>query len=151
MDPNVPLFSALNSIQVLRSNVGQIFETLGNGLRSDHGDIGKETKFFLELQELLNTVNANLRDVETAVANLQPPPSGFFKIGSSAYLNQEWMQDRQTLYGPLILSHRWTDKVKKYSDRAATLFLQNSLKRSYITSSNKRRRIHPCYHNVPPQ
>lgn len=56
-----PLNSALVSIKTLRARVGQVFETLGNGVRADHGEEGKETKFLMELQELLNTVNNNLR------------------------------------------------------------------------------------------
>lgn len=55
------LHSALNSLKVLRSNVGQVFETVSNGLRTDHEEEGKENKFMLELQELLTTVNNNLR------------------------------------------------------------------------------------------
>lgn len=55
------LNSALNAIKVLRSNVRSVFESVSNGLRADHGDEGKETKFIYELQELLTTVNNNLR------------------------------------------------------------------------------------------
>lgn len=56
-----PLYTALNSIKVLRSNVGRVFESLSNGLRAEHGEEGKENRFILELQELLTTVNTNLR------------------------------------------------------------------------------------------
>lgn len=55
------LNSALTSVKVLRSSVGQVFESLGNGIRSEHGEEARETKFLLELQELLNAVNVNLR------------------------------------------------------------------------------------------
>lgn len=55
------LQTALNSIKVLRSNVGQVFESVSNGLRADHGEDGKENRFILEVQELLTTVNNNLR------------------------------------------------------------------------------------------
>lgn len=55
------LNSALTAVKVLRSSVGQVFESLGNGIRADHGEEGRETKFLLELQELLNAVNVNLR------------------------------------------------------------------------------------------
>lgn len=54
---------ALHSLQILRSNVGQVFETVSNGLRADHGEEGKENKFVLELQDLLTNVNNNLRCV----------------------------------------------------------------------------------------
>ncbi len=55
------LNSALVSIKVLRARVGQVFETLGSGIRAEHGEEGRETKFLMELQELLNAVNNNLR------------------------------------------------------------------------------------------
>lgn len=55
------LQTALTAIKVLRSSVGQVFDSLGNGLRADHGEENKENKYLLELQELLTTVNVNLR------------------------------------------------------------------------------------------
>lgn len=58
---------ALNSVKTLRSNVRRVFESVSNGLRADHGDEGKENKFILELQELLTTVNNNLRYKELNV------------------------------------------------------------------------------------
>lgn len=57
------LNSALNSVKVLRSNVRRVFESVSNGLRADHGEEGKENKFILELQDILTTVNNNLRYV----------------------------------------------------------------------------------------
>lgn len=56
-----PLYTALSAVKVLRSSVGQVFTCLGNGLRADHGEEGRETKFLLELQELLNAVTNHLR------------------------------------------------------------------------------------------
>lgn len=55
------LNNALKAIKVLRSSVGHVFETLSDGLRVEHGQEAKDTKFLLELQELLSTVNVNLR------------------------------------------------------------------------------------------
>lgn len=55
------LQTALTAIKVLRSSVGQVFDSLGNGLRADHGEENKENKYLLELQELLTTVSVNLR------------------------------------------------------------------------------------------
>lgn len=56
-----PLNLALSAVKILRSNVGLVFESVSNGLRADHGEEGKENKFILELQDLLTTVNNNLR------------------------------------------------------------------------------------------
>lgn len=49
-------------------------------------------------------------NVENAVANLTPPP-GPFNLGNTTYLSQETTQDRQALYGQLVNSYKWTDKV----------------------------------------
>lgn len=55
------LQTALTTVKVLRSSVGQVFESLANGLRADHGEENKETKYLYELQELVNTVGLSLR------------------------------------------------------------------------------------------
>ncbi|XP_044733877.1 mediator of RNA polymerase II transcription subunit 27 [Chrysoperla carnea] len=142
---------ALGALQVLRSNVSQVFESLGNGLRSDHGEDLKESKFIIELQDLLSTVNVNLRDVEQAVSNLQSPP-GAFSLGNTTYLSQETTQERQALYSQLVNSYKWTDKIHDYSNLAVSLLSQNSLKRSYTSSgSAKRRRTQTSSHNVLPE
>lgn len=51
------------------------------------------------------------RDVENAVGNLTPPP-GPFNLGNTTYLTQEIAQERQALYGQLVNSYKWTDKVQ---------------------------------------
>lgn len=55
--------TALSSVRVLRSSVGEVFETLGNGVTAEHCDESREsnTKFLTELQELLNSLNSNLK------------------------------------------------------------------------------------------
>lgn len=55
------LHTALNSIKVLRSNVGIVFTSVSNGLNAEHEEEVKENKYIQELQELLSTVNKNLR------------------------------------------------------------------------------------------
>lgn len=59
------LQSALTSIRTLRSNVGQVFISLSNGIRDEHGEENKENKYLLELQEILTTVSQNLRCVSS--------------------------------------------------------------------------------------
>lgn len=54
------LQTALSAVKVLRTNVGQVFETLGGGIRVEQGEDG-ENKFLHELQELLTSTNSNLR------------------------------------------------------------------------------------------
>ncbi|EFN77798.1 Mediator of RNA polymerase II transcription subunit 27 [Harpegnathos saltator] len=145
------LLAALTAIKVLRSSVGQVFESLGNGLRAEHGEENKESKYLFELQELLTTVNLNLRDVEQMVNSLGTPP-GPFNLANTSYLSQETTQERQALYSTLVNSYKWTDKVHEYSNIAQALLSQNSLKRSYTSSSRaKRGRIPTTNHNVPQQ
>ncbi|XP_033222205.1 mediator of RNA polymerase II transcription subunit 27 [Belonocnema kinseyi] len=146
------LQTALTTIKVLRSSVGQVFEALSNGLRADHGEENKETKYLCELQELLNTVGVSLRDVEQAINSLNPPP-GPFNLASTSFLGQETTQERQALYSSLINSYKWTDKVHEYSNIAQSLLSQNNLKRSYTNASRgKRGRIQSSSHNLsPPQ
>ncbi|KAJ8969732.1 hypothetical protein NQ317_006393 [Molorchus minor] len=143
------LNSALNSIKTLRSNVRRVFESVSNGLRADHGDEGKENKYILELQELLTTVNNDLRDVENSVANLTPPP-GAFSLGSTTSLSQETTHERQALYGQLVNSYKWTDKIHEYSALAGNILSTNSFNKTYKTfSTTKRRKTQTSNHNVP--
>ncbi|XP_014243820.1 mediator of RNA polymerase II transcription subunit 27 [Cimex lectularius] len=145
------LYTALSSIKVLRCTVGQIFSALANGVRADHfsGEENKEAKFVAEIDDLLNAISQQLREVDQAVANLQQP-TGPFTLGNTSFLSQECTLERQGLYGRLVLSYKWTDKIHEYSAQAATLLSQNSLKRTYYSGSTKRRRPLSS-HNVPPQ
>lgn len=141
----------LNSIKALRSSVRRVFESVSNGLRADHGDDGKENKFIFELQELLTAVNNNLREVENVVSNLTPPP-GAFNLGNTTYLSQETTQERQALYGQLVNSYKWTDKVREYSALAGNILATNSFNKTYKTfSTTKRRKTQTSSHNVPPE
>lgn len=145
------LYSALNIVKVLRSNVGNVFETVSSGLRADHGEEGKENKFLLELQELLTTVNNNLRDLEASVNVLTPPP-GAFSLANTTYLSQETTQDRQALYGQLVNSYKWTEKIREYSTLAGNILATNSVNKTYKTfSTTKRRKTQTSNHNVPPE
>lgn len=145
------LHTALTAIKTLRANVGVAFEALGNGVRADHGEEGKESKFLFELQDLLTVVNNNLRDVEQSIGNLQPPHNPF-SLGNSGYLSHEYSQDRQSLYNQLISRYKWTDKIHEYCHLSHALLSQNSLTRSYTTTASvKRRRIQTSSHNVAPQ
>lgn len=145
------LNSCLNSVKALRASVRRVFESVSNGLRADHGDDGKENKFIHELQELLTGVNNNLRDVENIVSNLTPPP-GAFNLGNTTYLSQETTQERQALYGQLVNSYKWTDKVREYSALAGNILATNSFNKTYKTfSTTKRRKTQTSNHNVPPE
>ncbi|XP_023021143.1 mediator of RNA polymerase II transcription subunit 27 [Leptinotarsa decemlineata] len=142
------LNAALNVIKVLRSNVRSVFESVSNGLRADHGEDGA---FTLELQEFLTTVNNNLSDVDSSVANITPPP-GALSLGNTAFLSQETTQKRQALYGQLVDSHSWTDKIREYSAVAGNILSANSFNKTYNTlSTTKRRKTQTSNHDVPPE
>lgn len=144
-----PINNALSQLQVLRSSVGQVFETLGNGVRAEYGEEDKEQKFLQELSELLNTVNSNLREFETSVNDLTPPQATFC-LSNTSYLSLETNLERQGLYSLVVQSYKWHDKMHEYSTFASTLLQQNSLKRSYYTNT-KRRRSLPSSHLATPQ
>ncbi|KAK9879005.1 hypothetical protein WA026_003818 [Henosepilachna vigintioctopunctata] len=141
---------ALNNVKILRSNVRLVFESLSSGLRTEHGEEGKENKFILELQDLLTLVNNNLRDVEGAVSSLTTPP-GPFSLGNSTHLSQETTQERQQLYGQLVNSYKWTDKIREYSAIAGNILATNSFNKTYKTFGTKRRKTQTSNHNVPPE
>lgn len=55
--------TALNALKRLRTSVGHVFTTLGNGAENESSVEDRETKLLLELQEQLNVVNGNLKCV----------------------------------------------------------------------------------------
>ncbi|XP_055303854.1 mediator of RNA polymerase II transcription subunit 27 [Sitodiplosis mosellana] len=143
------LHTALGSLKLLRTSVGQIFETLGGGIRIEHGEEHGENKFLHELQELLTLTNTHLRDLESTINSLSTPPAPL-TLGNTSFLTQELSQDRQALYSQLVNSYKWIDKVHEYGSIASTVLHSNSLKRSFNNNSNKRRRPLVSCHNIPP-
>jgi len=126
---------ALLAIKQLRSNVGIVFETLSNGSKGERAEDNKD--FLIEFQELFNTVNLNLREVESTINGLTIP-QGPFNLGNTQYLAQETTLDRQSLYPQLINSYKWIDKIHDYSLSANIILNSNSLRRSYTSSSKTR-------------
>ncbi|KAL1456617.1 hypothetical protein WDU94_001334 [Cyamophila willieti] len=143
---------ALHSVKLLRLSMNNLFGTLSDGVRTDHGEEHQiaANKFLLELQDLLGNLYLHMRELEQAVATLAPPP-GPMPLYNSQHLTQESTLDRLALYEPLVQSYKWTDKVHEYSNLAVAVLSQNSLKRSYLSQSQKKRRVLTSSHNVPPQ
>lgn len=96
--------------------------------------------YLLELNEEVKMVTANFKDVEMSI-NALNVPSGPFNLGNSALLNYETDIDRQNMYIELINGYKWYEKTHQYSAIASTMLQHNSLKRSYYSASNKRRRL----------
>ncbi|XP_059473544.1 mediator of RNA polymerase II transcription subunit 27 [Neocloeon triangulifer] len=147
------LNEALKAVKTLRSSVGNFFVTLSQGVRSDHGEDNKETKFILELQDLISEVNSHMRRVDQTCSCLAPAPEGLYNLGNTALLAQETTQDRQALYSELVESYKWTDKLHDCSNLTVSYLQQNVMKRTYVNAAGnaKRRRYTPSSHNVPPQ
>lgn len=142
--------TALSAVKVLRLEVGHLFSTLSAGVREEHGEEGRE--FITEIQNMLTTINQRYREFEQSVMNINIP-SGSLMLANSSYLGQESSTDKQNLYSPLVRSHKWTDKVHKYSIIAHSILNANSLKKSLIFTSsfNKRKRPLSTSQNVTPQ
>lgn len=104
--------AALSSVKVLRASVGHIFETLASGVNSEESEKGK---YLVELQEQLNAVTVNLRDVESTIGTLQTP-QGPLGLGNTAFLSQETTLDRQNMYPQLVNSYKWMEKVRHGPD-----------------------------------
>ena len=98
-----------------------------------------EAAFLLELQDSLSAVDINFKHVEFNI-NALNVPSGPFTLGNTALLNHETDPVRQNSYSELVNGYKWYEKTHLYSALAHTMLSHNSLKRSYFSSSNKRRR-----------
>ncbi|CAO1422553.1 unnamed protein product [Diamesa hyperborea] len=137
---------AINAIKVLRTSVSNVFEFPFTAQAVNPKD---ESSYLIELQDVLNTVNTNLKEVENSICSLATP-NGPFNLGNTAFLNYETNLERQQSYPLLVNSYKWLEKIHHYSTMASQMLSQNTLKRSYYTSSNKRRRPLSSSHNVPP-
>lgn len=124
------LNSALSTLNHLRTNVTQIFETLCAGVNYENGEDSDYT-FLQEIQKLLIAANINLRfiiDIErqwnvfvegifSNCRNLESTTNGFTlppstsSLGNTSFLAQEVPADRIALYSQLIDSYKWMDKV----------------------------------------
>lgn len=123
--------AALSAMKVLRASVGHIFESLAGGARAEADD----AKYLLELQEQLNAVTVNLRDVESTIGGLQPP-QGMLSLGNTSYLSQETTLERQSLYPLLVNSYKWIEKVRSRPPVACEAFNQYaSIPRSTHTAT----------------
>lgn len=70
-------------------------------------------KYLVELQEQLNAVTVNLRDVESTIGGLQAP-QGMLSLGNTSFLSQETTLERQNLYPLLVNSYKWIEKVSNW-------------------------------------
>jgi len=92
------------------------------------------------------------REMDANISGLSSP-MGPFNLGNTSFVNQEVSQDRIPLYGQLVDSYKWMEKVHEYSGIAGPILSQNSMKRTYFAASlsAKRRRTLVNNYTVSPE
>ncbi|XP_014668299.1 PREDICTED: mediator of RNA polymerase II transcription subunit 27-A-like [Priapulus caudatus] len=73
-------------------------------------------------------------------------------LGNTGLLNQDPVHDRAPLYGQLLHTYKWSDKLHEYAGVASSILSSNTLKRSTTMSSiatKRLRRPGPTIHAVP--
>ncbi|XP_019641036.1 PREDICTED: mediator of RNA polymerase II transcription subunit 27-like isoform X1 [Branchiostoma belcheri] len=143
---------AIQTTQRLRGSVGRVFSQLRDGMEGGE-TAGERSKAFLDqLRENLLAVNKEYDELEklsTAVTK----QSDQLPTGSSGLLSLDPVQDKTPLYGQLLQSYKWSNKVHEHAGYTAQLLNQNSLKRSSMMTglSTKRRKPQSTSHALPGQ
>jgi mediator of RNA polymerase II transcription subunit 27 len=104
----------------------------------------------MELQESLGCIESNFKSAEANINQLNPP-GGPFNLGNAAFLNHETDPEHYKAYNELVDSYRWHDKTHAYSLLANMHLCHNSLKRTMLSSSNKRRSFSISAHTANPK
>ncbi|KAF0297495.1 Mediator of RNA polymerase II transcription subunit 27 [Amphibalanus amphitrite] len=144
------LSKALDCVQQLRTSVCDVFRYMTEGNSESGDDDTQRKQYVINLKETLNTVTRRLHDVEESVNKLSVP-SGAFQLGNTGFLSLDPTLDMQVLYGRLLDSYKWTEKVRDYSAFAVPIWAQNGVKRSQQTALVRKRRMAQTSHCQPPQ
>lgn len=89
-----------------------------------------------EVQAAVNSINARIRDLESACTLISPPagpggaPSANISLGHSALLGQDPAWERTPLYSSLVSAYRWSDRMHDHSSHVVQILNANMLKRS---------------------
>ncbi|XP_050539873.1 mediator of RNA polymerase II transcription subunit 27 [Daktulosphaira vitifoliae] len=145
---------ALNTVRTLRLELMQLIIEIGEGVKEDGTQCEpKDNRYICTMNEMVGKLGNHMRHLEQVVGSLSSPPAPIASIlYNTSYLTQESTSDRQALYTPLVSSHKWLDKVHKFSSNALQILSQNSLKKSYHnSSSNKKKRHQSTLLNISPQ
>ncbi|KAF0760679.1 mediator of RNA polymerase II transcription subunit 27-like [Aphis craccivora] len=147
-----PMQLALNTVRTLRLELMQLIIEIGEGVKEDGSQTDtKDNRYMYSMNEMVGKLGLHMRDLEQVVGSLSSPP-GAMLLYNTSFLTQESTSDRQALYTPLVSSHKWLDKVHKFSSNAVQILSHNSLKKSYYNSStNKKKRQQSSLHNISPQ
>ena len=135
------LQSSLQTLLELRSKSNDALKTVGEGMTVKHGpeNEGKEKKFLSEVKLMMDTVNTQLKELETK-ANLTQQNISSLPLGHSVYLSLDAAPESTSIYNSLFNSYQWFDKTREYSSGATSLLGQNNLSRSYGKVKPNRRR-----------
>jgi len=146
MNEQENLQNSLVLLGQLRDSSNQVFKTAAEGVKSSHGEEGKEKKFLSQLKGLIDTVGDQMKEVET---NLSQPSNLQSQLPLSN-LDSDSAQESFPLYTDLAKSYKWLDKAHDFAGGAASNLSQNSLKRSYGAVTRSRKRNPNNSHTAPP-
>uniref|UniRef100_A0A8C4TDN4 Mediator complex subunit 27 n=1 Tax=Erpetoichthys calabaricus TaxID=27687 RepID=A0A8C4TDN4_ERPCA len=151
---NLEAFSqAISAIQALRSSVTRVFDSLKDGMKNKETLEGREKAFVSEFQDILQSVNRDLNELER-LSNLVGRPSESHPLHNSGLLSLDPVQDKTPLYSQLLQAYKWSNKLQYHAGLASSLLNQQSLKRSanQMGASAKRRpKVQPSTLVIPPQ
>jgi len=133
--------SSLQTVLELRSKSNDAIKTVSEGMTVKHGpeNEGKEKKFLSQVKLMMDTVNSQIKDLETK-ANLTQQNVSSLPLGHSVYLSLDAAPESTSVYNSLFNSYQWFDKTREYSSGATSLLSQNNLSRSYQKNGRTRRR-----------
>ncbi|XP_066986694.1 mediator of RNA polymerase II transcription subunit 27 [Macrobrachium rosenbergii] len=146
------LMATLNNVRSLRSQVTHYFRTVAEGPKESEEDQqpNQDSNSVCEKYALvLENIKNQLRDLETQVGGLTPPTTTT-NLGNTGVISLDPSPDKLRLYHQLLDCYTWTEKVHCYSTTMNQLLHGNSLKRSSVPIS-KRRRPTQYSHNVSQQ
>lgn len=124
--------AALKATKLLRGGVRDLFRTLAEGplpAAVRECDDGEERALVTEVQSTVNSINARIRELESA-CTLISQPGASISLGHSALLAQDPAWERTPLYSALVSAYRWSDRMHEHSSHVVQILSANMLKRS---------------------
>lgn len=128
--------AALKATKLLRGGVRDLFRTLAEGpLPAAVRDVGQsednaqDRALAAEVQATVTSINARIRDLESACTMIAPPGSSI-SLGHSALLAQDPVWERTPLYSSLVGAYRRSDRMHDHSSHVIQILNANMLKRS---------------------
>lgn len=149
--------AALKATKLLRCGVRDLFRTLAEGplpsaVREldDGGDNGLDRALATEVQSVVTSINARIRDLESACTLIAPPVASgaSINLGHSALLAQDPVWERTPLYSSLVSAYRRSDRMHDHASHVIQILNANTLKRSASQMYAMARARHPGPHSL---